>query len=348
MVNSGTVKATTISAPNGGSLTVTGTTINAGTANITTNNSTTLKATNIVATDGGSLTITANGVNSGTASISTINSDTVKSNNVIAPDNGSLNVIANSVKTSSITAPTNGSLSITSNSLNTGTITTGTISAATVSANTLNGTTSTITGTLNPGKINFTASNAPDFSIGNTNGWIDINVPITTMGSGSNDPTITSIVGLTGMQVYTFPGSGGASMHQCWGIIHIPHDYAVGTGIYLHAHVLTDTAVISGSYKINFDYTYASSDGIFSAVQTVSVVDTFSAPLQHKITEIASPILTGNLEVDGVVMIRMWRDYADVQDTFTGDLHLMFIDAHCQVSKFSTKNRNKATGSFYV
>lgn len=198
-------------------------------------------------------------------------------------------------------------------------------------------------------KIVFGASSNPDFSIDNSeeNGWIDINMPIIITGTGSNDPTIASVTGLTRMQLYTFPGSG--AMKQCWSQIHIPHNYAIGTGIYFHAHVLTDAAVLTGNYKINFDYSYASSGNVFSAVQTVSVTDNFTNTLQHKITEISSPVLTANLEVDGVVMIRMWRDPSDVSDTFAGDVHLLYIDCHMNVSKFSTKYRNKlTTGSFYA
>lgn len=203
---------------------------------------------------------------------------------------------------------------------------------------------------VNATKINFKAGTQSDFAIEDTNGWLDINCPIIVTGSGANDPTIATITGLTNMQLYTFPGTG--SMKQCWSQIHVPHNYAPGTGIYFHAHVLTDTinlADMNKNYKINFDYSYASSNGVFSAVQTVSVTDFFTNPLQHKITEIAAPVLAGQLEVDGVIMVRMWRDSADAADVFPSDLHLIYIDCHMKISKFSTKYRNKATtGSFYV
>lgn len=200
---------------------------------------------------------------------------------------------------------------------------------------------------VNATKINFKAGEQSDFAIEDTDGWLDINCPIIVTGSGANDPTIATITGLTGMQLYTFPGTG--SMKQCWSQIHIPHNYAPGTGIYFHMHVLTDAAVLTGNYKINFDYSYASSNGVFSPVQTVSIVDNFQNTLQHKITEIAAPVLAGQLEVDGVVMCRAYRDPADALDTFQGDLHLIYIDCHMQISKFSTKNRNAngPSGSFY-
>lgn len=195
-------------------------------------------------------------------------------------------------------------------------------------------------------KINFKAGQQSDFSIEDTDGWKDLHSPIIVTGSGTNDPTISQITGLTGMQLYTFPGSG--ALKQCWSSVHIPHDYSPGTGIYFHAHVLTDATVLTGNYKLFFDYTYASSNGVFSAVQTVSIVDNFTSSLQHKITEIATPVLAGQLEIDGVVLIRCYRDPSNIDDNFAGDVHLLFIDSHIQVSKFSSKYRNKnTTGSFY-
>jgi hypothetical protein len=198
-------------------------------------------------------------------------------------------------------------------------------------------------------RVNFKTGTQPDFSIEETDGFFDINVPIVVKGSGTNDPSISSITGLAGMELYTFPGSGGGnSMKQAYGIIHLPHNYAFGTGIFFHTHTLTDASVVTGNFKINFSYTYASSDGVFSPVQTVSVIDSYQSTLQHKITETQVPLLANELEVDGCIIVRMWRDNSDPEDTFNGDIHLMFIDAHIQINKFSTKYRNKATtGSFY-
>jgi hypothetical protein len=216
-----------------------------------------------------------------------------------------------------------------------------TIDAGIIDAGTIN------TDLIVPKLINFVGGTQDDFTIDEDAGWIDINAPIIVSGSGNADPTISQIDGLVGMQLYTFPGTG-SQIKQCWSQIHVPHNYKVGTGIFFHSHVLTDATVLTGNYKLFFDYTYASSNGVFSPVQTVSAIDNFTASLQHKITEISVPVLANELEVDGVVMIRMYRVPTDAEDTFTGDLHLIYIDCHMNVSKYSTKYRNKATtGSFY-
>jgi len=202
-------------------------------------------------------------------------------------------------------------------------------------------------GKTNVGKIQFTGSTEPDYAIDeNDFGWIDVNMQPIAKGSGSNDPTFTTLTGMSAIQLYTFPGSG--NMKQLWSQIHIPHDYRPESGIYLHAHITSDDPAPSGNFKLNFEYTYASNGGVFPPVQTVSVISSFSAVLQHKIVEIETPILAGVMEIDGIVMIRFYRDPNDAQDTFAGDVHLIFVDCHMQVNKFSSKYRNKlATGSFY-
>lgn len=198
-------------------------------------------------------------------------------------------------------------------------------------------------------KIVFSAGSQDDYAIDNNEGegYMDINVPIVVTGTGPADPTIANLAGLTGMKLYTFVGTG-SQVHECWGQIHINHDYKPNTPIYLHAHVLTDATTLTGNYKIFFDYTVAKSGEVFTPIRTVSVVDNFTATLQHRISEISSPILANELEIDSVIMIRMYRNPADPSDSFAGDLHLIYIDAHVQVSKFSSKYRNKnTTGSFY-
>jgi hypothetical protein len=53
-------------------------------------------------------------------------------------------------------------------------------------------------------------------------------------------------------------------------------------------------------------------------------------------------VLTGTLEVDGIVLLRVFR-------ASTNPAALFFIDAHIPVCKHATKQRNKvATGSFYT
>lgn len=201
----------------------------------------------------------------------------------------------------------------------------------------------------NGGYIKFNPSTAPDFTIDSTDsgGFIDIPCPIIT--SGNNDPTATQLTGLlSNFRVYTFIGTGNGTQ-QAFAYIHIPHCYKPNSGVYFHIHSLTDSAnPITGNFKINFEYSYANPDGTFVASQTISVVDTYANSYQHRITEIPNAVLANALEVDGIIALRIYRTPSDAQDTFAGDVHLLYIDCHIETTKWSTKYRNKATGSFYV
>lgn len=175
-------------------------------------------------------------------------------------------------------------------------------------------------------------------------GWIDIPCDITARGGGANNPAWSLF--RNGIYAYEFPGSSG--MKEVWATIHIPHTIDTTTGVYLHTHWAPNTASSAGDVKWNFEYTYASSNGVLGATSTTSVVTARPATYTHTISEISAPILAGSLEVDGIILIRCYRDAAATEDTSTDSAFLFFIDCHIQVNKFSTKNRNKAGGSFYT
>lgn len=197
-------------------------------------------------------------------------------------------------------------------------------------------------------KVVFTPGTQDDFGIDkNTEdaGWQDIPSPVIIRGSGQNNPTITTVTGLN-FECYTFDST--STMHQCYSVVHLNHDYRPGTGVYFHVHTLTDTVNPVGNFKLNIDYQYAKTGEVFSPMATVSIIDSYSAALQHKISEISSPVLAGVLEPDSVILMRIYRQANDVLDTLNSDVHLLFIDCHVQVSKFSTKYKDKSTtGSFY-
>ena len=194
------------------------------------------------------------------------------------------------------------------------------------------------------------ASTTSDFQIDcNTpgSGWIDLPVQATVRGTGGNDPTFSTW--RSPQRAYEFVGSS-SEMREIFGQIHIPHTIKPGTGIYFHVHWVPSAASPSGNIVWKFDYSYAGpgNNQVFPASSTVTATATMPAQYTHMITEIAAPVLAGSLEVDGVISLRVYRDAADAGDTSTNSAFLLFIDAHIQVAKFATKNRNKAGGSFYT
>ncbi len=210
--------------------------------------------------------------------------------------------------------------------------------------------------TFGPGQQN-------DFSIGSSApvyGWIDLPLPLTSRNTGTFAPTYSiwngGTAGTTGMYAYEFIGTG-STIKELFAEVHIPHDYTPGTGVYFHVHTLHNTAVPSGNFTIFFNYTYAGppSNGLVykafnPTTTTTSVTVAAGQQYAHQIVEIASPVLSSSLEVDGVILLRIYRNPADATDNFTGSVWILFADCHINVSKFSTLYRSKqqASNSFYV
>lgn len=206
--------------------------------------------------------------------------------------------------------------------------------------------------------IIFNAGQQNDYSIktGGQSSWIDLPAQITARTTGSNAPsyTIWNSAHSNNMYGYEFPNTG---TKEIWAELHIPHEHTPGTGMYFHAHYLHNVAGATGNVKLSFDYTSAKApdnnyvyNAFSGTTSNVTVTQAVGATqYSHHITELASPVLAGSLEVDTVVLVRMTRDNT-VASNFSGSIWILFCDAHISVSKVSTLNRSKqqASNSFYT
>lgn len=177
----------------------------------------------------------------------------------------------------------------------------------------------------------------------NSWGWGDIIGEITARG-GASAPLFVAITGLGNLYAYQFPGSTGSK--EVFINFHIPHDYADGTDIYLHTHWINATATPSTNNVVwQFEYSIAKGHGqqAFPTPTTVSVTQACNATRYwHHIAETAA-ITSANLEVDSLVMCRVFRDTGHASDTNTDtDVYLLTCDIHYQKNKFATKNRAPA------
>lgn len=134
---------------------------------------------------------------------------------------------------------------------------------------------------------------------------------------------------------------------------HIPHDYVMGTPIYIHVHWShISTVVTGGSVTWAFEIMYAKghNQAAFPAPVVVSVVDNINTTqYQHQVAEgVASTdggsavsLNTNDLEVDGIIQCRL---YLDSNDIITSDASLVhpfahFVDIHYQSTGVPTKNK---------
>jgi len=140
---------------------------------------------------------------------------------------------------------------------------------------------------------------------------------------------------------------------------HVPHDYRIGTDIYIHAHWSHNgTGVTGGSITWDFNLMYAKghNQGAFAAPIVVSTTQNASTTqYQHMIAEeIAStsggsPTLldTDLLEPDGLIQCAIRLNSNDLTGT-AADVFVHMVDIHYQSTNVPTLRRNVSTGSFYI
>jgi hypothetical protein len=175
-------------------------------------------------------------------------------------------------------------------------------------------------------------------------GWRDLLTEVDIRGTGPNDPSFATY-GATSMRFLQFSAS---TLNECFAVLHIPHDYVPGTDVYLHTHWSNAQAVPNtGNVVWAFDYTFAKGYGqqAFPATSNISVTQACPATrYMHNIAETAAITISG-LEVDGLLMIRCYRDAANVADTCSDPVFLHTLDLHYQSTNIATKQKNP---NFYI
>jgi hypothetical protein len=172
-----------------------------------------------------------------------------------------------------------------------------------------------------------------------TFGWHDILGQIELRGVGPNDPAFAVYTGYAGQRAYSFSAS---TMNEVWMVYHMPHDWVPGTALYFHTHWSNAAAAPNtGNVRWGFEYTWAKGHN-----QAAFPAPVFAYALQacpatrywHNIAETTALTLTG-LEVDALVLCRVFRDAADVLDTCTDAVFLHTADIHYQSTGIPTKNK---------
>jgi hypothetical protein len=189
-----------------------------------------------------------------------------------------------------------------------------------------------------------------------TFGWRDLLGSITVKPLGATDPTLTNY--RNGIYAYAFD-RGAAGLQEVWIEFHMPHDYVPGTDVYIHAHWsqnVVDTggaAGVPGAVIWNFEMTYADGYGTaggaasaFGATVTETVTQQGSTTQYgHMIGEVqastsggsGTKLDTDDLEIDGIILVRVWRNASTAGDTLDQDPFLHFVDIHYQSTNIATK-----------
>lgn len=167
-------------------------------------------------------------------------------------------------------------------------------------------------------------------------GYHDILGDVEVRGPGANDPTWAVLRG----NLYAWEFSATINK-EVWIVYHIPHDYVPGTPINFHAHWVNKAAVPNtGTVIWGFEYSYARGydQDAFPATATVTVSKACHATrYEHQISE-TGDVTIANMEPDGLIVCRVYRDAA--ADTCTDTVQLLTADVHYRSSGIGTKAKN--------
>lgn len=133
---------------------------------------------------------------------------------------------------------------------------------------------------------------------------------------------------------------------------HLPHDYVMGSDIFLHVHWCQDSATLTGgSVTWGMEITYAKGhdQAPYPVTKTVTVLQNADlVPYQHMIAEgaasisggSASQLDSGDLEVDGMLICRFYLDSNDMLDSvLKPNPFVHMIDIHYQSTGLPTKQK---------
>lgn len=174
-------------------------------------------------------------------------------------------------------------------------------------------------------------------------GWQDCLIPGSAAGAGAAAPNFGNLGGnLSFWRGYTMAGTGVDELH---GLFHILHDYKPGSTVNFHCH-WSPTVAAAGNVVFGFQYSYARGYGVdtFSAPATVTVTQAASGAVNtHQIAETAD-VTIANLETDGIILVRFYRDGDNVADTYGSAVNIYTFDMHYQTDRYATSARNRGTG----
>jgi hypothetical protein len=177
-----------------------------------------------------------------------------------------------------------------------------------------------------------------------TFGWRDLTGLVTIRGIGSTDPSFNVFRNNIRQQQFSVND-------ECFLEFHMPHDYAPGTDIYIHPHWSHNSAVVTGgsvTWTCESTYSKGHNQAAFPASVLIDCTQNASTTqYQHMVSESqastagggAALLNTTNLEVDGVILVRVYLKTNAITVSGGGvpEPFLHFVDIHYQSSNISTK-----------
>lgn len=184
-------------------------------------------------------------------------------------------------------------------------------------------------------------ANLDHFDLKTKDGWFDIVSEFYTRG-GPAAPGVSQFLG----GIYLLEFSDTDTL-EAFANFHIPHAYKPGSMIYPHVHFSVQSNN-AGTVRWGFEYTFARSAAstgqtAFPTTSTIYIdyVVPANSAYKHFIAEAGegAGIPGTHIEVDGMILSRVFREPAHANDTFVGSVWAITADLHTEVDRASTPNR---------
>lgn len=116
----------------------------------------------------------------------------------------------------------------------------------------------------------------------------------------------------------------------------VPFSWAPGTDLYLAFHWSSGNSTSTGSVRWGIEYTWADVNGVFGA----SITEYYDCaadgtPYKH-FQNVSTPFPGSDVEPNMRFLMRIFRDGAAAEDTFSDNAFLIGVDFYYRVSKFGT------------
>lgn len=175
--------------------------------------------------------------------------------------------------------------------------------------------------------VNFTRVEADGTVVfkGGATTFNDINISGLALGTGPAAPAIIAIAG-TGILAYAFIGTGVLA-DELHGSIETLHDFLEGSDIIPHVHWMPSTND-AGDVKWQLEYIWISRTGTVTVSTTIDVT-VAAAETAWTLNRADFPTIDGaGRQIGDRFMFRIFRDPADVADTYGFDAAIMDFGIH--------------------
>jgi hypothetical protein len=129
------------------------------------------------------------------------------------------------------------------------------------------------------------------------------------------------------------------AMMESFSNFDVPLDWAVGTDIYAAIHWSPGNSTATGAVRWGLEFTYAAPDGIFGASSFQYILTSTDGTAYKHIVAESQPFPGSAASQNMRFLIRIFRDGANVADTFAGDAFIVGVDFYYQRSRFGTPER---------